>query len=194
MSLLLPVLFLLPCFWLLAAFCLDLYGRRPHPVGRWDAVVVPGCAVLRNGEPSSPLRRRTLDAVAIWKASGARFLVLTGGVGVHPPSEAEAAAGLAKVAGVPADALLLEDRSTNTWQNAFYSSKLESQGTSISEWRILVVTDGYHTWRCKCQFSRYFSAVNVAGSLPGSRLRIRGALREVFSILKMLYFMSVHRD
>ena len=193
-ALIFTVILFFPLLWFLAAVSLDAYGRRPHPTGTWDAVVVPGCAVFPGGRPSPPLRRRTLDAVEIWKQSGSNYLILSGGVGRNPPSEAEVAAELARGEGVPEDRLLLEAQSRNTWENALFSSKLDVGGVTAAGWSILVVSDGYHVWRCRRQFSRYFDSVQVAGSLPGRELRYRGALREVFSILKMLYYGWVARD
>lgn len=107
---------------------------------------------------------------------------MTGGVGLHPPAEAEVARSLAEAAGVPKNAILLETQSTTTEANARLAAALSEE---MAQWNIVVTTDGYHCWRCKRLFSRHFAHVETAGSTPGRRLRIRGALREVFSIIKM---------
>ena len=82
-------------------------------------------------------------------------------------------------------AILIENRSTSTWENALFAANLEHGGESVQGWRVLVATDGYHTWRCQRLFARYFKSAHSVGSQPGSRARFRGALREVFSIMKM---------
>ena len=45
---------------------------------------------------------------------------------------------------------------------------------------MLVTTDAYHAWRCGRVFARHFPQVTAVGSRPGTRLRLKGALREVF--------------
>jgi len=109
--------------------------------------------------------------------------VLTGGVGVHPPAEGEVAATIARMEGVPDTALFIENQSTSTAENALFASRLNHDASS---WSVLVVTDGYHSWRCTHLFGRHFAHARSVGSTPGRRLRIRGAMREVGSIVVML--------
>jgi len=168
--------------WATAARMLDAYGQRDPPKGNFDAIVVPGCAVRSDGRASGALQRRTEHAIKLWHAGRAPTIVLTGGIGRHPPSEAHVAAKIAEHAGVPKDALLLENASTTTEENARFSVKLHHE---MSEWSIIVVSDAYHCWRCKQLFSRHYAHVSAAGSIPPPSLRVRGALREVVSIGKM---------
>ncbi len=168
--------------WLFTAFALDAYGKRKLPSDTHDAIIVPGCAVRPDGTPSGALRRRTEHAIALWRSGQAPVIVLTGGVGRYPPSEAEAAAKIAERAGVPIDNLLLEKASTTTEENARLSAQLRH---GMKAWSVIVVSDGYHCWRCKKLFSRHYAQVVTVGSMPSRKLRIRGALREVASIAKM---------
>jgi len=173
--------------WAAAAWALDAYGRRQVPEGPFDAIIVPGCAVRPDGRPSGALARRTRHAVDLFKSGRAATLILTGGVGRHPPSEAEAAAQYAIERGVPEANIVLESRSTSTRENAAYAAETMPKHLSAS---VLVVTDGYHCWRCRRLFGRHFSTVHTAGSVPGPRLRVRGAMREVISIARMLMTFS----
>ena len=86
------------------------------------------------------------------------------------------AAKLARSLSVPEEALILEEHSTSTEENA---SELADVLGDVS---ILVVTDGYHVFRTERVFRRHFSQVRVVGSQPGQRLRVRGALREVLAV------------
>jgi uncharacterized SAM-binding protein YcdF (DUF218 family) len=176
----------LPAAWILAAVALDGYGRRRIPQGSWDAIVVPGCAVRPDGRPSQALSRRVHHAVAAWRAGRAPIIVFTGGVGRYPPAEAIVAAQLAAELGVPPSAVLTEERSTSTRENASMAAALIVDGAPAARWRVLVLSDAYHAWRCRRLFSRHFNQATARGSIPGRRLRIRGALREVGSIFKGL--------
>jgi len=176
-------LLLIPAVWIGLAIALDVYGLRPVPDREFDGIVVPGCRVWAGGRPSTALARRVRHAVALWQEGRAPVIVLTGGLGIHPPAEADVAATLAMSLGVPDTALLLEARSTSTRENAAFAAALIHDGAPISQWRVLIVTDAYHAWRCGRLFRRHFAAAVGRGSAPGWRLRIRGSLREVVSIV-----------
>lgn len=162
--------------WAVVAGALDRYGQRSAPAGAWDAIVVAGCRVRPDGTASPALKRRTELAVELWREGRAPKIVLTGGVGKNPPSEARAAAAYAKGLGVPDDALVLEEKSTSTDENARYAADL------IGRQRVLVVTDAYHVFRAERVFRRYFEDVRGVGSIGGTTVRVRGALREVAAV------------
>ena len=163
--------------WALAALGLDLYGQRAAPTsGSWDAIVVAGCKVMPDGRPSPALDRRVRVAVSLWRAGRAPLLVFTGGVGENPPAEAEVSARLARSLGVPESAIVREERSTTTAENARFSAEL------VRARRILVVSDTYHVFRCERLFRRHFTEVRGVGSTPELYPRVRFALREVAAV------------
>jgi uncharacterized SAM-binding protein YcdF (DUF218 family) len=167
--------------WGAVAATLDAAGERRPPArdgARYAAVVVAGCRVLPDGAASSCLRLRTEAAVALWQQGVADTLVLTGGVGTYPPSEAEAAARIARALGVPEHALVLEDRSTSTEENAHFAA-LEL-GTDA---RVLVVTDAWHTHRVRRVFDRHFAGADAVGVDGPLDRRARGAMREVLAVV-----------
>ena len=171
--------------WCTVAMVLDRIGTHGVPKQTVDALIVLGCAVRPDGTPSAALRRRTMHAIELWHQGIAPRIIMTGGVGLHAPAEAIVSASLAKGNGVPADSILLEDRSTNTRENAVFAAAVHPDASS---WSVLLVTDGYHCWRSQRIFSDHFMNVYATGSTPGTRLRIKGAMREVISILFMLIF------
>lgn len=164
------------CWGALAGW-LDWLGQRAPPDGTWDAIVVAGCRVGPDGRPSIALQRRTARAVDLWKEGRAPRVLFTGGVGRYPPSEARAAATFAEGLGLPPDAVLLEDASTSTEENARFSA--ERHGFT----RVLVVTDAWHVFRARRVFARYFTEVAGAGSNGRLDARVVGALREVLAVV-----------
>ncbi len=164
--------------WVLAACCLDLYGGRAVPDSDqpWDAIVVAGCHVRPDGTASPALQRRTEAAIGLWRRGLAPQIILTGGLGDYAPTEAQAAANHAMSLGVPAEALVLEGRSTSTEENARFAAQ-ESQAR-----RIIVVSDRYHILRSQRVFGRHFEHVAGFGSTPALDVRVKGALREVLAI------------
>lgn len=167
----------------LVAVGLDRYGRHQRPSGEYDAIVVAGCRVMPSGRPSRSLARRVDQAVELWKEGWAPRIVFTGGVGDAPRSEAAAAAERARSQGVPRRAIVLEERSTSTDENARFAAELIG-----SEARVLVVSDAYHVYRCERVFGRHFAAVQGAGSVGHWAPRVKGALREVFALSAYLVF------
>lgn len=158
---------------------LDAHGRRPPVGGRYDALVVAGCRVARDGRPSPALERRVRLAASLYHQGLAPTLVLTGG---REPgracSEAAAAAALCRELGVPEQALLLEEESRDTLGNAARSAALVTG-------RVLVVSCAAHTFRCRRMFARHFPRVDAAGAVPDTlRPRVRLALREAAAVLR----------
>lgn len=162
--------------WVLLALALDLYGGRPFEPGPYDAIVVAGAGVMPGGVPSDVLVARTYRAVELHRQGVAPRLALTGGIGDWGPAESVVAERLAVGWGVPPDAIVREERSTNTEENAAELFR------TVGDLRVLVVTDRYHALRCERVFRRYFTRVEVTGAVSPPALRARGALREVGAI------------
>ncbi len=158
-----------------AAALLDRHGRR-RVSGRFDAIVVLGCRVFADGRPSVSLEGRATKAAALFHEGLAPRVVLTGGLGDAPVSEARAAARIVEALGVPPDALVLEERSTSTEENAREAARL------IDAARVLVVTDAYHVFRAERVFRRHFDEATGVGSVGPPSARARGALREVAAV------------
>ena len=141
--------------WTSLAWALDVIGRRPHSRATYDAIIVPGCAVLSSGMPSRALARRTRLAVHLLHEELADTLVLTGGVGRFPPAESEAARDLAVQLGVEPDTIRIETRSTTTAENARFAADLFDAPETL---HVLVVSDAYHGFRCRRLFAHATSA------------------------------------
>lgn len=167
--------------WIAAALVLDHHGRRSPPPGQHDAIVVAGCRVMADGLPSPALERRTRHAVALYFEGRAPRLVFTGGRGQAPVAEGEAAARLAQALGVPWEAIVVEDRSTSTEENAAFAARVLAQA-GLPAGRILVVSDSYHVFRVRRVFARHFAQVEATGSAPSPFVRVKGSLREVLAV------------
>jgi uncharacterized SAM-binding protein YcdF (DUF218 family) len=108
------------------------------------AVLVLGAAVRPGGLPSPALRRRALHGAGLVTAGRAGHLVACGGRGRHGPAEAEVIAALAHAAGVPADCISLEDRSTDTEGNLALARPILAW---LGDPAVVIVTDRFHAPR-----------------------------------------------
>jgi uncharacterized SAM-binding protein YcdF (DUF218 family) len=139
---------------------------------------VAGCRVLPSGQPGVALARRAELARELFVEGRAPQVVFTGGVGRHGPSEASVAAAHAVSLGLPADAVVLEERSTSTRENARFAARI--LGPSA---RVLVVTDAYHVFRARRVFAQSFARAEAVG-VPLREEALAHALpRELFAVL-----------
>ncbi|NVJ22394.1 MULTISPECIES: YdcF family protein [Myxococcus] len=147
------------------AWAVDRFGQRER-VESSDAVVVLGARVLAGGVPSGALRARTEKAVELYRRGVAPRLVFSGGVGVHPPSEARAMLALAMRLGVPEEACVLEEESHSTDDNARLTAKLLRE---LGARRVVVVSDPYHLLRARQYFRLNGFEVSTSPALETER-------------------------
>ena len=161
---------------------LDRHGDRDITTGRYDAIIVLGCRVMPDGHASTSLARRARHGALLWHRGLAPRLVLTGGIGDYPPSEASVAMDLIRAQGVPEDRIALEERSTSTDENLRFAAENLRNGTH-GRLRVLIVTDSYHVFRSELVARRYFDEAYGVGTVGAFTTRSRGALREVWAVI-----------
>lgn len=109
-----------------------------------DVILVLGSAVWPNEQPSPSLRARTERAIELYQQGYAPHLLLSGGLGRYPPEEAEVMRRLAVEAGIPQQALILDQEAHSTWESMEKAQEiLEQEG-----WRTaIIVSDPFHIQR-----------------------------------------------
>lgn len=123
-------------------------GDAPEEI---QVAVVLGTEVLSGGRPSSTLAARVHHAARLYARRRVRLIIATGGVGKHPPAEAEVMGRVLGEEGVPDDAVMLEDRALNTWDSARFVTDMAKR-LGVSD--VLVVTDPLHCVRTVAAFER----------------------------------------
>lgn len=106
--------------------------------------VVLGAQVLPGGRASRVLEARVRHAARLHAEGGVDLVIVTGGTGEHPPSEAEVMAGILRREGVPEEHVILEDRALSTWDSAWLVAEIAGR-RGIGAVR--VVTDPLHCVR-----------------------------------------------
>ena len=155
--------------------------------GESDApyVIVLGAAVYGQ-TPSISVRHRCDRAIQHLKRNpGARALVSGGQGEGEDISEAEAMGRYLVEKGVAADRILLEDRSTSTWENLSFSKALiEETGGDPS--RVAVVSSAYHLCRARRMAAALGMAADGLPSADGYPLYMTGMyLREALAVWKL---------
>ena len=153
-----------------------------------DAMVVLGCRVLANGQPSAALARRIRLAQRAFAAGVSPRLVASGGRLWHGVAEAEC---MALALSTHAASAVVEERcSLNTMENAYFCAQwLRARGLH----KVMLCTCAWHFGRASKHFERYgievrppplhwYEAARVPWWRP-LRERVTGALERRFLAL-----------
>lgn len=126
----------------------DLAGcNEPTPL---IAKCAPADAIVAVSGGDTPAR--TQEAINLYKAGWAPQLVFSGAaLDTSGPSNAAAMRRQAMAAGVPDQAIVIEETSTDTTQNARNTLRLLTQAK-----RIILVTSPYHQHRASLEFGHIF--------------------------------------
>lgn len=158
--------------WAGLALVVDAAGSGERPQLQAEVVVVLGCAPDEDGTSSACLERRVGVALERWRAGGVGAVAVCGGA-AFGTTEADVSAGLLIAGGVPASAIVREDRSTSTWENALLLR------AELPAARVVLATDGAHLPRALAVFRRFYEEVSGAPATPPPGQRALLALREV---------------
>jgi uncharacterized SAM-binding protein YcdF (DUF218 family) len=161
-------------------------GKDERP--RVDAIVVLGAAQY-DGRPSAIYQARLEHAVDLWRDQVAPVLVFTGGKEEGDRfTEGGSGARWARQRGVPAEAVLVEERSRTTYQNlAGAMQLLEGRDPDRDRHRIVVVSDPFHMFRAVKQAADLgmdaYPSPTRTSPLSASRLKLTElVLREDLAI------------
>jgi uncharacterized SAM-binding protein YcdF (DUF218 family) len=161
-------------------------GKDERP--RVDAIVVLGAAQY-NGRPSAIYRARLEHAVDLYDGGVAPLLVFTGGREEGDQfSEGGSGARWALEQGIPASAVLAEERSRTTYQNLAGAKRvLQRRAPDGRRPRIVIVSDPFHMFRAVKQAADLgldaYPSPTRTSPLSASRVKLtESVLREDLAI------------
>lgn len=161
-----------------------------HPRYRQDYIIALGAGLI-DGERVTPLLARRIDtAISFYrrqlkKTQKQAQLLMSGGQGPDEKiSEAQAMKNYALSQGIPEDAILLEDRSTNTLENMRFSKAIMEQH-SPEGYQAIFTSNNYHIFRA----GMYARAAGLKADGLGAKTAFyylpNAFLREYIAILMM---------
>lgn len=173
------VVWLLVCAGVALAVLIYSRGDRPVPA---DVIIVLGSGLRPNGEPGPAMIRRVGRGAQLWRDGFAPYILCSGGVGLgQTRSEADACLDVLRGLNVPEGAVILEDRSRSTEENAIYSHERMRE---LNLHTALVVSDGYHLLRASWIFQANgfaFSTSRPAADPPFFD-HLQAVVREVVAV------------
>ena len=151
-----------------------------------DVIVVLGSGLFRDGSPGPSLWVRSRHAAHLYHQGYADTIICSGGQApTRPRSEADACREILGYYDVPASAVILEENSYSTEENAIRTRDLmQANGWQTA----LVVTQGYHILRSTHLFEKY--GIDAAFSpVPPEQDRPRhfSLIREVAALQWQLF-------
>ena len=155
--------------WCIYCYGLLLYGQQDAPLQQADTGIVLGAA-LWNNVPSPALRERLDGALALYEEGTINYLILSGGKATNNSllSEAEGMRDYLVAAGVPAEKLLLEKQSTDTYENLLFSYEIAKQNELDS---FIIITHNYHGER----------AADIASFIHMENVQVNGVKTKVLN-------------
>lgn len=128
------------------------YGQ-PDRAAPADVIIILGAGTRPNGAPTAAYYRRIRHGVALYEAGLAPYVLCTGGYTArHPKSEARACADVVRDLGVPEHAILLEEISRSTEENAIEARRM-MDGLGLHT--AILVSDNFHLLRAEWIFRDY---------------------------------------
>ena len=147
--------------YIIYAFFLNIFPVKKEP----QTIIILGSGLF--GDKVPPLLAQRLDkGLAIYEKFNRKpVIIVSGGQGDDELiSEAEAMARYLMEKGVPADSILLENKSRTTFENLTFSKQLMlAQG--LEQDRVVLVTNSFHALRAGI----YMKQVGLKGRSIGSR-------------------------
>ena len=150
-------------------------------LNRADYVIVLGAQWKKSG-PSYILQLRLDKTLEYLKDSPDTKIIVSGGQGSNEPiSEAEGMKNYLVEKGIEPDRIILENKSTSTYENLLFSSEFLDK----SHDRVVIVTNNYHVFRAE-KLAQKMGFENVEGLAARSHLGLlpNNLLREFLAILK----------
>jgi uncharacterized SAM-binding protein YcdF (DUF218 family) len=155
-----------------------------------DAIVVFAGGVGESGRAGEGYQERVKHAVDLYRSRYARHLIFSSGYS-YLFQEAEIMKSLAVSLGVPAEAIVLEEKAANTYENVKFVKKILER----NRWQsILLVSSPYHMRRASMTFQKVAPEIWVIHAPVPSSLfyddtrgvsvaQIRGILHEYLAIV-----------
>ena len=174
------------------AHLLDLWTAVPPQLVPSEAIVVLAHGVSPFGILSPESALQTRRALALYKQGLAPLLLFLGGAPAGGEPEADVRAQLARLQGIPSDAILTETRAHTTRDEAALAKRLlQARGVRT----ILLVTNSAHLMRAQPLFERAGFDVHPAPSdalsdldAPEDRLAL---MREILKeLLAWVYYRA----
>jgi uncharacterized SAM-binding protein YcdF (DUF218 family) len=132
-----------------SALYIYAYGQTDH-AQQADVIIILGAGVEQNGKPDQGTIRRARHGAALYNKGLAPYILCTGGFVSNPQkSEASACKEILLELNIPESAILLEEKSNSTEENAI-ESRIVMDAKQFKT--AVLVSDNFHLLRAEMLF------------------------------------------
>jgi uncharacterized SAM-binding protein YcdF (DUF218 family) len=177
--------------WLISFICIEaliLESTHSDEMEKVEYVIVLG-AGLRGEQLSLSLYYRLNKAIEYLNFNPQSKAVVSGGQGPGEDiTEAEAMKRFLIAKGIQENRVLVEDKSTSTFENLLYTKRILEREEGYIDGKIMIVTNDFHMFRAKFLASRLGFIPYGAPAMSVNYLRPYQYFREYFGFIKSLLF------
>lgn len=150
-----------------------------------EYVLVLGARILDENTPCKVLENRLISAIIYLQKFENSKVIVSGGTGIDEPiSEGYVMKKYLINHGIDKHRIFVEDLSTNTFENLKNTKQILKD---LDE--ILIITSKYHLFRSKFLARRVgFRKIYLIGSEVNAGSRQKNIIREIFAIIKSIFF------
>lgn len=150
-----------------------------------EYVLVLGARILDENTPCKVLENRLISAIIYLQKFENSKVIVSGGTGIDEPiSEGYVMKKYLINHGIDKHRIFVEDLSTNTFENLKNTKQILKD---VDE--ILIITSKYHLFRSKFLARRVgFRKIYLIGSEVNADSRQKNIIREIFAIIKSIFF------
>lgn len=169
---------------------LSQFDRDDSEAERARYIIILGSGLKQGDQLPVTLRQRVDTGLTYWQKHQDCKIIVSGGQGVDETvPEAVAMRNYLLLQDVPASAILLESRSTSTYENLLFSRQvMEADGYYDSGmYKAIIVTSNYHMYRARYIAGQLGYTVygGISSPSPLSKLPI-SMLREYLALIKTI--------
>ena len=174
------------CIWLMSLLLFFSWVIQPDTIETVspNVILILGSG-LKNNHPSPTLQARLDKGLIEARRLPSANILLTGGIGINQTqSEAAVMADYLMMRGIEPSRILLEERSTSTYENLVFSKALLPDIDPLFT-RIMIVSSDFHLLRARAIAHQLnLPIVSAVGAPTPLLIRYNARLREYFAFIK----------
>lgn len=154
-----------------------------------DCILVLGCLVKNNGNPSDMLRDRLTRGVDLYHAGAAPKLLMSGDHGRENYDEVDAMKQFAVNSGIPSENVFMDHAGFSTYESIYRAKEI------FQAQKIIIITQEYHLYRALYIANAFgLEAYGVASNYRSYSGQASRDLREILARVKDFFTCIIKPD
>lgn len=167
----------------------QIFTAEQVPPGDYDCILILGCGILPNGEPTAMLNDRLLKGLELYEAEAAPKIIVSGDHGSAEYDEVNAMKSFLTDKGVPSEDIFMDHAGFSTYESIYRARDIFEAD------EIIIVTQEYHLYRALyLAQSLDLQAVGVSADLRPYRGQAYRELREIAARDKDFFYALIQPE